>query len=54
MLTIYDAFGRVSNADFNDTNPDPIFPHSSNPYEIYLSDRTTGNRLVFTTHGYPH
>jgi hypothetical protein len=53
MLTIYDAYGRVSNADFNDTSPDPMAPHSSNPYAIYLSGHTTGNRMVYSTHGYP-
>jgi hypothetical protein len=53
MLTIYDGFGRVRNADFNDTSPDPMAPHSSNPYDIYLSGRTTGNRTVFSAHGYP-
>jgi hypothetical protein len=54
MLTIYNAYGRVSNAEFFDTSPDPMSPHSSNPYEIYLSDHTSGNRMVFSTHGYPH
>ena len=53
MLTIYDGYGRVSNADFSDTSPDPMAPHSSNPYGIYLSGHTTGNRMVYSTHGYP-
>jgi hypothetical protein len=53
MLTIYDAYGRVRNAGFNDTAPDPMAAHSQNPYSIYLSDRNTGNRVVFTAHGYP-
>jgi hypothetical protein len=53
MLTIYDGYGRVRNADFNDTSPDPMAPHSSNPFEIYLSGRATGNRMVFSAHGYP-
>jgi hypothetical protein len=53
MLTIYDAYGRVSNADFNDTSPDPMAAHSSNPYAIYLSGHASGNRMVFSTHGYP-
>ena len=52
MMTIYDAWGGVVNADFNDTAPDPMLPHSSNPYLIHLNDRNTGNRTVFTAHGY--
>jgi hypothetical protein len=53
MVTIYDAYGRVSNAGFVDTTPDPMHPHSINPYDLYLSDRSTGNRTVFSSHGYP-
>jgi hypothetical protein len=53
MLTIYDTYGRVSNADFNDTTPDPMAPYSSNAYEIYFSGHATANRMVFSTHGYP-
>ena len=42
----------MRNADFNDTLPDPMVPHSSNPYPIHLNDHNTGNRTVFTAHGY--
>jgi hypothetical protein len=52
MLTIYDALGQVRNAGFTDTEPGPMAAHSTNPYEIHLNDRTTGNRVVFTAHGY--
>ena len=52
MITIYDKWGAVRNAEFNDTTPDPMLPHSDNAYLIHLNDRNTGNRTVFTAHGY--
>jgi hypothetical protein len=53
MLTIYDQLGRVKNADFTDPTPNPLLAHSSTTFDIYLSDRNTGNRVAFTTYGDP-
>lgn len=54
MVTIYDGLGRVRNADFNDTAPDPMAAGSTNVYEVYFADRTTGNRVTIVAHGYRH
>ena len=54
MVTVYDALGRVRNADFSDPAPDPLPAGASTPWEVHLDDRTTGNRVVITPHGYRH
>jgi hypothetical protein len=54
MVTLYDRRGRVLNAEFQDTLPDPQPAHSSNAYEILLSNRYGANRTVYTQHAYFH
>jgi hypothetical protein len=54
LVTIYDRWGRVRNADFTDTDPDPMLAGSTNNYEVYFADRTTGNRVAIVSHGYRH
>ena len=52
MVTIYDVWGQVWNAAFTDTAPDPMAAGATNDYEVYLADRTTGNRVTIVSHGY--
>jgi hypothetical protein len=56
MVTIYDARGAVRQAEFQDVEPDPLPAHATTDYAIDVDGRGTGNRVVFSTHGYknPH
>jgi hypothetical protein len=50
---VYDGRGQVRNAAFTDPPPDPLPAGATTVWGVYLGDRTTGSRVVVTTHGYP-
>lgn len=53
MVTVYDGLGRVRNAEFAPlADDDRLGPFESEPYEVVLNDRNTGDKVVTTVHGY--